>query len=106
MFSTEFCLFEFCEMATKFVDEKWERIDCSNCEYAQFAKFCSVVMKEKTIEKVNNDNMKVERSCSNNDMKGDINYDVVACEPKRVECTLSVCVEDGTSYSNERGNGG
>ena len=63
-------------------------------------------MKEKTVEKVNNDNMKVERSCSNNDMNSGINYGVVACEPNRVECRVSVCVGDGTSYSNERDNGG
>ena len=93
-------------MATKFVDEKWERIDCNNCEYAQFAKLCSLVMKEKTVEKVNNDNTKVERSYSNNDMNSGKNYDVVACEPNRVECTISVCVEDGPSYSKERDNGG
>ena len=93
-------------MATKFVDEKWERIECNNCECAHFAKFCTLVMKEKTVEKVNNDNMKVERSCSNNDMKSGINYDVIACKSNRVECTVSVCVDDGTSYSNERDNGG
>ena len=93
-------------MATKFFNEKWERIDCNNCECVQFAKFCSLVMKEKTVEKVNNDNMKVERSCSNNDTNSGINYDVVACEPNRVDYTVSVCVEDGTSYSNVRDNGG
>ena len=39
-------------------------------------------------------------------MKSGINYDVIACKSNKVECTVSVCVDDGTSYSNERDNGG
>ena len=92
-------------MATKFVHEKWEKINCNNCECEQITKFCSVVMKEKFVEKLNTDSMKVKKSHSIDQINDKMNYNFEECEANKVEYTISASIESGTSHSEENYNG-
>ena len=92
-------------MATKFVNKKWERINCNNCECEQITKFCSVVMKEKFVEKLNTDSIKVKKSYSIDQINDKINHNVKECESNKVEYTMSASIESGASHSEENDNG-
>ena len=91
-------------MATKFVNEKWEKINCNNFECEQITKFCSVVMKEKFVEKLNTDSMKVKKSHSIDQINDKMNYNFEECDNK-VEYMISASIESGTSHSEENYNG-
>ena len=67
--------------------------------------FCSVVMKEKFVEKLNTDSRKVKKSYSIDHINDKMNYNVKECEANKVEYTISASIESGSSHSKENDNG-
>ena len=92
-------------MATKFVNEKWEKVNFNKCECEQLTKFCSLMMKEKIVENVNTDSSKVNESYSIEDTSNSISHSVIANESNKIEYTISEYVECETSCSQGNNNG-
>ena len=92
-------------MATKFVNQKWERVNSNKCECEQPTKFCSLMMKGKIVGNVNTDSLKVNQPYSIEDTNNTINHVVAENENNKIEYTISEYIENGPSCIQENKNG-